>query len=102
MSERGDEFRLMLKRELHYAWRPDVWRERGSLERASKHARSICEHLGITWEDVDALNSDLANLRDQVDYGPEGIEVWIGPEQQRIGRVHDAIATLLEAAGIER
>lgn len=85
MSERGDELRLMLKRELHYAWRPDVWRERGALDRASKHARAICEHLGLDWKLVGRL-LDLYDARGALSDKHAAI----------------AIATLLEAAGVER
>ncbi|MEK9809967.1 MAG: hypothetical protein VW362_05935 [Candidatus Nanopelagicales bacterium] len=55
-------------------------------------ARAIVDHLGLTWEMVDDL-TDLAEITRK----------WEHPDYSRNAtRTADAIATLLEAAGVER
>lgn len=57
-------------------------------------AHAICEHLGLSWEDVERLDDAALDLSGK---GLGGIR-----RAGHIDSVRDAIATLLEAAGIER
>lgn len=81
MSERGDALRGALCEKL------DTTHGQGR-----RIARAICEHLGVTWADVDVLDAFLKS----------GL-VWeanpkSGPAPYL--KVRDALATLFEAAGI--
>ena len=87
MSERGEALLKLMKRQLHAAWRPDIWTERGATDRAARDARAICEHLGLTWDMVAAIRTTADHM---------------GPIDRQARDGADAIATLLEAAGIER
>lgn len=63
-------------------------------------ARAICEHLGITWSAVDAIDGLVQRARsDAIPVGPlhsAWDDIFAAKEASR------ALATLLEAAGMER
>lgn len=57
-------------------------------------ARAICEHLGVTWEDVNALDAFLKSGLVWEAHPKSGPAPYL--------KVRNAIATFLEAAGIPR
>lgn len=60
-------------------------------------ARAICEHLGIDWEEVDQIAYAASGYLSGDFLGKSGHAPGM-----RLKRTSDALATLLEAAGIER
>jgi hypothetical protein len=87
-----------LRERIAQAPEPVAWRERRHAPVAI--ARAICEHLGITWDDVDSGNMAAAILGS--DYsGRYSLEGGV-TSPSKLRETADALATLLEAAGIER